>query len=93
MESIIDQIRQALKDRIDPHTLESGPRFFKEKIKIHGVKIPEVNKIGKQFFKYVEAKSKEEIFNHPFFPHLLKKTGPSPKSFRVLRTSPCVQSR
>lgn len=62
MESIIDDIRNELKNNIDEKTLATGQGFFKEKIKFYGVKIPTVNKIGKDYFNKVEQKSKSEIF-------------------------------
>lgn len=62
MENVIVQIREALKESVDPQTLLGGQRFFKEKIKMYGVKIPEVNKIGKRFFEEIKTKPKNEIF-------------------------------
>jgi 3-methyladenine DNA glycosylase AlkD len=62
MEAIINNLRVELKNNIDEKTLATSQGFFKEKIKFYGVKVPTVNKIGKDYFKLIEFKSKSEIF-------------------------------
>lgn len=62
MEVIIEKIRKELRSNIDAKTQESSQNFFKEKIKFHGVKVPVVNKISKDFFSLIEMKSKSQIF-------------------------------
>lgn len=64
MVNIIEKTRQELRKNIDEHTKETGQRFFKEKIKLYGVKTAVVNKIGKECFKDIKGKSKNEIFNY-----------------------------
>lgn len=59
---IIADIRQALKDSADEKTLASGDHFFKEEVKLYGVKIPVVNQIGKLGFEKIQSCSKQEIF-------------------------------
>lgn len=45
-------VRKELKKSADEKTKTSFQRFFKEKVKYYGVKVPTVNKIaGKYFFK------------------------------------------
>lgn len=61
--SIIKQVRQSLKAAIDEKTKAGSQRFFKEKIKFYGVKVPVVQKIGKQAFVSLKDKPKEEIFD------------------------------
>ncbi|OGW45032.1 MAG: DNA alkylation repair protein [Nitrospirae bacterium RBG_13_41_22] len=63
MSSIINKIRQQLKQNADKKTKESGQGFFKEKIKLYGVKTAIVNKIGKEYFKAIKDKKKTEIFD------------------------------
>jgi len=58
---IVNQIRQALKENVDAKTLATGRRFFKEKIEFYGVRIPVVNKIGKDFFELVKGYPKDTI--------------------------------
>jgi 3-methyladenine DNA glycosylase AlkD len=61
MENIIGQIRLDLKQSIDLATLKSGERFFKEKIKLYGVKTAIVSQIAKNYFP--SDLSKKEIFD------------------------------
>jgi len=63
MNSIINKIRQQLKQNADKKTKESGQVFFKEKIKLYGVKTAIVNKIGKEYFRAIKDKKKTEIFD------------------------------
>ncbi len=62
MHAIIKQVRQSLKESVDEKTKAGSQRFFKEKIKFYGVKVPLVQKIGKQAFASIKGKSKPEIF-------------------------------
>lgn len=61
MENILSEIRQTLQDSVDDKTQKNGQSFFKEKIKFYGVKVPLVNKIGKESFASVKDKPKEYI--------------------------------
>jgi len=63
MEDIIDKIRTELKHSVDEKTQATSQNFFKEKIKFYGVKVPTVNKIGKEYFKQIDFKTKSEIFD------------------------------
>jgi len=60
---IIKKIRQELKQNADEKTKQSGQRFFKEKIRMYGVKTGVVEKIAKTFFKEIKEKNKSEIFD------------------------------
>ncbi len=62
MENIIKQVRQTLKNSVDEKTQNTAQKFFKEEIKAYGVKVPVVNKIGKEYFKEIKGNSKAEIF-------------------------------
>ena len=62
MNTIIKKIRQELKQNSDPHTKTTGQNFFKEKVKIYGVKTALVSKIGKTFDKEILAMDKGEVF-------------------------------
>jgi len=61
MENIIDKIRTELRHSIDEKTLATSQKFFKEKIKLYGVKVPTVNKISREYFKLIDCKTKSEI--------------------------------
>ena len=60
----IDQVRQALIDGGDEQTRASSARFFKEgeTPKVHGVKLPEVNKIAKIGLQTIQTYPKQIIF-------------------------------
>jgi 3-methyladenine DNA glycosylase AlkD len=63
MSNIIEQVRHELINNSDEATRESGKRFFKEEVKLYGVKTMTVSKISKQAFKSIEKLSKKEIFD------------------------------
>jgi 3-methyladenine DNA glycosylase AlkD len=63
MSSIIDKIRQELKRNSDKETRNAAQRFFKEQIKLYGVKTAVVRKIGKEYFKDIKNNKKTEIFD------------------------------
>jgi len=70
MTNIIKKIRAELKKNATEDARQSEQRFFKEKIKLYGVKMWGVDKIAKEFFKEISAqggpasgwKEKKEIF-------------------------------
>jgi 3-methyladenine DNA glycosylase AlkD len=64
MNSIIEKIRQELKENSNEHTRQSGKRFFKENVNIYGVKTAVVSRIGKEYYKCIKDKSKTEIFSY-----------------------------
>ncbi len=51
-----------MRDAADEKTLASGQRFFKEEVKMYGVKTPEVGRIGKLAFRSIKHLPKAEIF-------------------------------
>jgi len=62
MNALIEQISAELEASSDEKTRLSGRRFFKEEIRLHGVKSASVSSICKEYLKLVKADSKEEIF-------------------------------
>ena len=63
MEKIIIQIRKELKQKGKAELREVEQRFFKEKIKSHGVRSAEVVKIGRKYFQEIKNTGKENIFS------------------------------
>ncbi|HOK02351.1 MAG TPA: DNA alkylation repair protein [Spirochaetota bacterium] len=63
MKDIIDKIKAELALRADESVMQSGLRFFKEDVKILGVKSAEVKHLAKSFYKEVKSYSKKEIFS------------------------------
>ena len=62
MSRIIKKIRDELKSNADEQAQNSGQRYFKERIELYGIKTAIVKKIGKENFKEVEGRNKDEIF-------------------------------
>lgn len=62
MPSLIEQIRADLKANADQKTAETSHRFFKEEIKVYGIKTPVVTKIAKTHWKQAQDLSKQELF-------------------------------
>jgi 3-methyladenine DNA glycosylase AlkD len=63
MADIILQIRNDLKKNSDEKTKKSGQNFFKETVKLYGIKTAIVSKIGKEYFSMIKNKEKSEIFD------------------------------
>ena len=63
MSAIIEKIRQELISNSDEKTRISGERFFKESVKLYGLKSAVTQKIGIEYYKRVKKKPKSEIFN------------------------------
>lgn len=62
MYSIIEKIRKELRDSADEKTKLSGERFFKEEVKLYGVKSAIVGKIAKNGWDEIKEFEKETIF-------------------------------
>jgi len=62
MDEIILKIRQELMENIDSNIISSGQNFFKEEIKLYGVKTAVVGKIAKQSFSQIKYFPKIKIF-------------------------------
>lgn len=62
MQQIIERVRQELQESTDPKTQANGQRFFKEKIRFYGVKVPQVHRIARTWFHELRGNSKKEIF-------------------------------
>lgn len=78
MADIIEQIRRELVNNADEATRKSGTRFFKEEVKLYGVKTATVSKISKQAFESIKNLPKKEIFA---FCEQLWKSGMMEESF------------
>jgi 3-methyladenine DNA glycosylase AlkD len=62
MDKILDVIRRELVESMDEKTRLSGQRFFKEEVKLYGIKSAVVSRISKDQFKLVKDFPKSEIF-------------------------------
>lgn len=63
MDNIIELIRNELKENSSVRARESGYRFFKEEVRLYGVKAAVVRKIGKEYFKEIKGADKQTILN------------------------------
>lgn len=63
MNTIVKEISEKLEEISDQKTKESSKRFFKEAIKVHGVKNKIVRDISKEYYKKIKDKNKDEIYN------------------------------
>ncbi|MFA5108503.1 MAG: DNA alkylation repair protein [Candidatus Micrarchaeia archaeon] len=62
MNKLLQKIRKELEENADVHTKNTAQRFFKERIKVYGVKTALVSNISRKYFNEIEGAKKEEIF-------------------------------
>lgn len=63
MKNIIIEVGKALIASSDEKTKTSSHKFFKEKVKFHGVTMPRVEKVARKKFSSIKNLSKKEIYN------------------------------
>jgi len=63
MSKIVKDIRKELTENADERTRISGERFFKEPVKLYGLKSAVTERIGKEYYKKLRGKPKPEIFD------------------------------
>ena len=63
MSIIIEEIRKDLIRNADEKTKRSGETFFKEEVRMYGVKAAQVHSISKQLFRKLSDKNKSIVFN------------------------------
>lgn len=62
MNSTINAIKEELLQNRDERIKKSLQSFFKEEVKLYGIKTAAAVKIGKKYFKVIKDKEKDEIF-------------------------------
>ena len=62
MNKIIKDITEELKANVDEKYKKAQHWFFKEGIKLYGVRVGVVRKVGRDFFKKIEVKDKKHVF-------------------------------
>lgn len=60
---ILDSLHQELQHNSDKEGQITAQRFFKEPVKTYGIKTALVTQIGKKYFKLIQSKDKQEIFD------------------------------
>jgi 3-methyladenine DNA glycosylase AlkD len=63
MSKTIDIVRHELISKADEKTRMQGEKFFKESVKIYGLKSALVTEISKAYYRTLPAKTKSEIFS------------------------------
>jgi 3-methyladenine DNA glycosylase AlkD len=63
MDTLINNIRTELIRNADEKTRIQGEKYFKENIKIYGLKSAQVEKISKEYYKTIADRSKTNIFS------------------------------
>lgn len=63
MTDIIDRIRLELIQNADKKTKLSGERYFKESVKMYGIKSADVIRIGKLHYTEIKDKNKPHVFS------------------------------
>jgi len=59
---ILDPLRQELKQNSNKNGQITAQRFFKEPVKVYGIKTALVTQLGKKYFKLIQSKNKLNIF-------------------------------
>ena len=62
MSNVVEKIRRDFRKNADEKIRKSGERFFKEKVKMYGMKTALAIRIGKEYFKEIKSKDRKEIF-------------------------------
>jgi 3-methyladenine DNA glycosylase AlkD len=63
MNSVINNLRSELIKNSDERVKTSGERFFREEVKMYGIRSAKVISIGKEHYKIIKDKEKAEIFS------------------------------
>jgi 3-methyladenine DNA glycosylase AlkD len=63
MKTIIDSVREELIKNSDEKTRIQGERFFKEEVKLYGLKSAMVTEIGNRYFRILPDKNKMRVFS------------------------------
>ena len=61
MKDIVKKIRQELKENADENVKKSGQNFFKEKVRLYGIRTAVVAKIGREHYKAIKEEDKAKI--------------------------------
>jgi 3-methyladenine DNA glycosylase AlkD len=62
MNSVIENIRSEMLRNASEKVKISGERYFKESVHLYGIRSADVARLGKEHYKNLKDKSKEEIF-------------------------------
>ncbi|GAA5520243.1 DNA alkylation repair protein [Aliifodinibius salicampi] len=60
--NILNEVRRELKQNSEPENRKIGKTFFKEEVRLYGVKTATVTQIAKKYFKEISDQKKSEVF-------------------------------
>jgi 3-methyladenine DNA glycosylase AlkD len=60
---VLLELRKELKQKSDPQAREGGQKFFKEEVRLYGVKTATAHQISKAHFQRIKDRPKAEIFD------------------------------
>lgn len=63
MENIINQIKRELNENADEKIRIGGQRYFKEEVKLYGLKSAHVNQISRNHFQKIKDHGKKQVFD------------------------------
>lgn len=63
MRTIIQRLRKELKEHADEKTRLTGERFFKEDVRLYGIRSAVVSDIAKKYYKEIREATKQEVFS------------------------------
>ncbi len=61
--NLLTDIRRELKEGSDEKTAAQSQYYFKDEVKVYGIKMPAVGKIARSYFREIKNLSKHEIFD------------------------------
>ena len=64
MDQVIDGIRKKLSELADEEVRKKGEHFFKENVKLYGIRNAEVHKLSKELFRELDDKSKKRVYGY-----------------------------
>lgn len=62
-DDVLSQVRESLEYAADEKTRQGSQRFFREKIKVYGVKLPVVNQIARESYGLLKSRTKDDILS------------------------------
>lgn len=64
MPDMVEKVQEELRRMGSEPVRLSARRFFKEEVRLHGVKAPQVEKLARALFKNIEAEGKQQLFGY-----------------------------
>lgn len=62
MKKLLKQFQTELRQAADPGLIESGARFFKEEVRLLGIKVPVVKRMAESYYAKIKPRDKATVF-------------------------------